>query len=245
MLVAHDGTESELDQNQDGAQDEEPAETLGFGRGGGGSGTPPTACEQCDGAGEAEKKLGQGGVEDPQFILDGGHPQSAQHTLQHHTKKGHQAEAAQPKGGRGAAGPEEAAQGGQRPDDEEDSGILTPFRGFQGGGDTCQKDQEPRPAEPWACVNAVEPECQDGGQKTDTGSHQPVRVLIKNPSHPSGEGEKEHVVAIGVGPVRHGHANPMACHQPSNASEAQGGRCGQEGHAMVAGSFDRSWHGGV
>ena len=49
-------------------------------------------------------------------------------------------------------------------------------------------------------------------------------MLIENPAHPAGYRKEKHIVAIGGGPIRNGHAHALRGHDPP-AAEQKEGRC--------------------
>ena len=69
-------------------------------------------------------------------------------------------------------------------------------------------------------------------------------MLPENASYPLGKGKEEHVVTVGVGPVRHRHPHPRARHHASDSDEPQRRDTGHEGEPMdpgiVGGCFGHS-----
>ena len=84
-----------------------------------------------------------------------------------------------------------------------------------------QHGPDTQPAHPFTVVLHPNPDGQNDRQQPDKRRHQPVRMLLEHPKFPEPlvKRNEEHVVAEGVGPVRHRHPHPLARHQTAEPNQ--------------------------
>ena len=59
-----------------------------------------------------------------------------------------------------------------------------------------------------------------------------MRVFVENTPNPLRDGEKEHVIAIGIWPIWDRHPNPMASHQSAQPYQGKGCESCKQGELM-------------
>src|SRR5204863_1245202 len=82
---------------------------------------------------------------------------------------------------------------------------------------------EPEITEPAPPIDAPDPERENDGQKTDSGSDEAMGVLEKDSPDPFRDWKKKHVVAERGGPVGHGETDAFARdHSPATDEKERG-----------------------
>src|SRR5258706_3116432 len=76
------------------------------------------------------------------------------------------------------------------------------------------EDAGGEPSNPAARFGEPCPDRQYDRERADDGSHEPMRVLIKDSADPEARRAEEHVVAVAVRAIRDGHARSMPGEQP-------------------------------